>query len=700
MEESRHEAEFPSALLDWAGHRAGGVRKIFYTSSGRPSGFVIRTGLIKKLEEWAKAISSNVEGVPKTLLLVGGPGNGKTESVEYAVKSLDEQLGIAGKLISNLTSQFVDLSDHPPPRLARVNLAELTNGKFNFDVAIVQDASVSDLQKPYLNPAELLLEDLEELKNSTRDCVYIACVNRGILDDSLIAAIDDGRTYTKELLESVVKSVGMAPEAPSCWPLADFPTVAVWPMDIETLITRGSDGDDSPFEQLLAIATASGKWPILGTCPAGEKCPYCRSRNQLSVEPHRTALIKILRWYELATGKRWSFRDLFTLSSYLLAGVTESGAFTPCEWAKRLQDMSSSPSAKPESLKLSAPFILVSAQYQHALFGRWPKFGVKSLKQAISDLKIQDPAVNATLKGFYHFLNNNNKQSIPLTLESQLSILCETLDPALAGSELVVDLSAKTSMPLNDIDVRFSQSVGEGLRFIKKYQCLTTLEIDLLTRLDAVDQKLSEQDITASRPAVAAMVQSLIRDFACRLVRRSLGVRCAVVRDKNFLESYEKVVDGNQALLSEAARQLEGYLNDKDKFEVVLNKTFGEPLPPASRRAVLVTAKQKVRPYEQAETGRPKPAIRFLRVGSYDHKHPIPLTYELFKSVRELRSGMMPASLPRSVVALLDTTKAKLAGQIVRDEDQLDGSHIHIGTRSDVIVRDLQAFIVHQEGDL
>ena len=705
MEQITQDPTFPSALLDWAGHRAGGVRKIFYTSSGRPSGAVIRTGLIKKLEEWTKVIASNRKNAPNILLLVGGPGNGKTESVEFTVKSLDAELGLGGKLVNDLTSQFLDIGDNPSPRLARVDLALLTNGKLDFDIAIVQDASVSDQKTPNLIPAELLLKDLEDLEKSTRNCVYIACVNRGILDDALIAAIEGKRTYAKDLLECVVKSVGMGPESPSCWPLSDFPTIAVWPMDIESLITKGEDGENSPFEQLLLIATAAEKWPELGTCLAGEKCPYCRSRKQLSDDSNKASLLRILRWYELASGKRWSFRDLFTLTSYLLAGVTESGALAaayggPCGWAKHVKDMSSSPAVKQESLKLSAPFILVSAQYQHALFGRWPKLGVKGLRQAISDLKITDPDVNATLKGFYHFLNNNSKLSIPLTLESQLSSLCEILDPALAGPELMVDLSAKTSVPLRDIDARFSQSVGEGLRFIQKFQCLTPLEIDLLKRLDAVDQKLSEQDVAASRPGVAAWVQSLIRDFSCRLIRRSLGVRCAVVRDGKFLESYEKVVDGDLSLLSEAAKQLESYLNDNEKFEVVLNKTFGEPPPPISRRAILITAKQKVKPYVQIAAGRPKPAIRFLRVGSQEYQHPIPLTYELFKSVREMRAGMMPASLPRSVVALLDTTKAKLAGHIVRDEEQLDGSHIHIGSRSETIVRELQTFIVYQEGGL
>ena len=58
---------------------------------------------------------------------------------------------------------------------------------------------------------------------------------------------------------------------------------------------------------------------------------------------------------------------------------------------------------------------------------------------------------------------------------------------------------------------------------------------------------------------------------------------------------------------------------------------------------------------------------------------------------------MVSASLPRSVVALLDTTRAGLAGSIVRDEDALEGAEIRIGFRDEVVVRTLGNFSIRQE---
>ena len=116
-----------------------------------------------------------------------------------------------------------------------------------------------------------------------------------------------------------------------------------------------------------------------------------------------------------------------------------------------------------------------------------------------------------------------------------------------------------------------------------------------------------------------------------------------------------------------------------------------------SRRVVLTTAKQRVRPHKRENALRPVSDTRFLDVGTGASAQSIPLTFDLFSSVRELQSGMLSASLPRTVVALLDTTRARLAGRIVRDEEQLDGAEVRIGVRNEVIVRELGKFLLKED---
>ena len=644
---------FPSGLLDWAGHRVGGVKRLFHLASGRPSGRVIDTPLLHRLTEWSQALARADGATPRVILLVGGPGNGKTEAVEHSVAALDHAFRVEGSLLRSAAEQFASAGAH---RLVTLDVIGRKNSAIR-EVAIVQDASGGAGAKG--SPPAELVSDLERFVLRESNSIYLACVNRGVLDDALMYATDHAHNEAAQLVERIIKSVDISPGAPACWPLEGYPSVGVWPMDVESLIEAAAGGP-SPAQQLLELATDESRWPSV-PCVAGDRCPFCSSRKQLSNGPHKDSLLSILRWYELTTGKRWTFRDLFSLFSYLLAGAPSgesSQPADPCQWAAELIELSTRTSGKSESLRLAAPYLLATSQYQHALFSLWPRNVLRALREDIRDLRLES---HPALMGFYHFLAVRRRASLPATLEAQLNTLCTVLDPAVADPDLETAVSAQTTITLRDLNMRFSQSVSEGLRYIRKYQCLTPLEIDVLQRLDEADRALSESDVVNRRPATAERVQLLLRDFSCRFVRRSVGARSAVVRDTQTVADFHRVVDGEATLLHTAAKQVEGLLNEKEHFVVVLNTTFGEPLPPEQRRATLVTEKQKVKPWPTTATDRPRSPIRFLSIGSGDTVQSIPLTFELFRSVRELRQGMMPASLPRAVVALLDTTRAKLA---------------------------------------
>src|SRR5690606_3863297 len=81
---------YPVGLLDWAGHRRGGVKKPFDNTSGRPNGVVIHTRLTRKIDEWILNLNKNS---PRIILLIGGPGNGKTDALEYLITKIDSEFG-------------------------------------------------------------------------------------------------------------------------------------------------------------------------------------------------------------------------------------------------------------------------------------------------------------------------------------------------------------------------------------------------------------------------------------------------------------------------------------------------------------------------------------------------------------------------------------------------------------------------------
>ena len=251
---------------------------------------------------------------------------------------------------------------------------------------------------------------------------------------------------------------------------------------------------------------------------------------------------------------------------------------------------------------------------------------------------------------------------------------------------------------LRDVDIRFSRSIHEGVEFIRKHQALSPMELDLLKKLAKSDELLSLPEVRRKRPTTASRVQQILRDFAGRLVRRSICVRSAIVPDALILETFQSVVeDTNQHRLYEVADQVERLLNNGADFEVSLTTTFGQPLPPSQRQATLVVPSQHVGVPSLRSSGRPQSPICFLEVGSGASAQSIALTYDLFKSVKELERGLSPASLPRTVVALLDATRARLAGPIVRDLEILRRAKIRIGAAGTVISKSWDGFVSRTE---
>ena len=555
----------------------------------------------------------------------------------------------------------------------------------------------------------LLLEELSIAQSGPTDEIYLCCVNRGVLDDALIYAIERNLPEQKMLLEAVTRAVSLSSAAPSCWPLKGYPNVAIWPMDAESLFVVPYGCDTAPSTSLLKHSTDAAMWPVLGACAAGMSCPFCNSRALLDNNDGRIAFEKILRWHELGSGKRWTFRDFFSLVSYLLAGHHDDAGehvSDPCGWAARLAEVDSSTSSnvKLANIQLTAIFKLATSSYQHAIFHLWDANVAKTLRQDIKDLSLKslsggpDSEAIRTILGLQAFLQERTAPYLPATIANSLDDLAELLDPSIASPSINVPVSSKKIIKLGDLDARFSRSVEIGVAFVKKFQFLLPHEVTLLNRLAKADQLLSVHEVRRKKPTAATRIQRIIRDFSCRFVRRSLCVRSGAVSDREILEDFEKVVDDPAGRnLHAVAQRVTVMLNSKNGFEVSLTTTFGQPLPPKQRQSILLVQAQPVKSLVLNTEGRPKSPICFLQFGSGSTAQPVALTYDLFKAIKDLDRGLSPASLPPAVVALLDMTKARLSGAIVRSPDLLEDAVILVGSEDIEISKGYDGFIAIQK---
>ncbi len=674
------ESLYPAGLLQWAGHRKGGVKKPFKPETGRPLGEQIITPLVLRLNEWVQKIvhSDKRQSIPRAILLVGGPGNGKTDAVESCIEQFDKQLAANGKLINKFASLFNVDEGSLPPRKASVDVSDFWRdypASLEPTIELVQDATEKDLMANDSSPEKVLLSELVEILNDGNKGIYICCVNRGILANASTLAHVSGDDKVIQFLDKIVASVSSGVDSPGCWPLNGFSQFAIWPMDVESLVDSSVTRDGKTVaHQILEVALDEKKW--VEPCSSGSRCPFCQNRKLLDKPETINNLVNILHYYELATCKRWTFRDIFSLIPHILIGDSsefESGSksYTPCEWAANQLEMSKDVSSD-DIASARAPYLLASKLYYHRLFPRWPRLDSKEHRKAKRKVlpKNCPQYFDLNFKNGYqlakkHYRNlaaqrHGSKSSIGNILYGAFS---EYLDPAIiSGSEILFKRDT-TNISANDIEERFSLSVSVGLKYVSSQ--IEPIERDLIDKLKQADDALSESNYKRVDSKNARLLQTSVRQYCARLVKRSIGVRKGVCHDFHIFKSYANV-SANPDAFKNIRKQLSKLLQHKNTFKAQLATTFGQPVAQRDRNISLITKQIKIKQLNYTNSAnRPVSTLPYLLV----QESRVPITFPLFKALNDVSAGLQEASLPEEIFALLDGVKAVVSGQIVRDKD-------------------------------
>ena len=266
------------------------------------------------MDEWANSIAQ-YQATPRIVFLVGGPGNGKTDAVESAVNSLDQAFRLNGALVEAAREKYHASENSIPPRKVDIDLTVFgASSKYN-SLSIVQDATETDPQVA-ISCEQLLLSDLHTSVNDDAS-IYLCCVNRGILAQAARLEDQDKQDELR-LLAAISDAVTSKPVPVSCWPLSKNSDVAAWPMDAESLVKPTENSVERIANQILDEVLLESNWKE--PCELDSMCPYCQNRKALSNQRARNSFTELLYFYELRSGQRWTFRDLFSLISYILIG--------------------------------------------------------------------------------------------------------------------------------------------------------------------------------------------------------------------------------------------------------------------------------------------------------------------------------------------------------------------------------------------
>lgn len=369
--------DWTKVLLSWHGHDRGGVHVPFQNINPLGSAPII-TGLIHRLRKLAVDIAAGEIDTPRWLFLIGGPGNGKSETVQDFLATLDRELQMEGELVNHLVRAF---SPQPLiPRRIEVIPSEIhDSGEFEVKIKrliIVQDATATN--EALGNSAKQLVDDILDLLTSAELPIplFIACANRGLLARALKEArLSQAGEEVTSIIEELIKASSLGVETltndrdrPSCWPLNLWPKVACWPLDLESLLVS-SNGTPSPIEQIVSFAVEASNWePYCKDCYSRDVCPFVQNAIWLRDDTTRNNLLRILRRGELLLGQRWNFRDAYSLLAEIIVGQwTDFGSHGhPCLWVHDQADKLKSNLGFDDAIQAS--LTLFQRLYPHAMF--------------------------------------------------------------------------------------------------------------------------------------------------------------------------------------------------------------------------------------------------------------------------------------------------------------------------------------------
>ncbi len=666
-------------LLSWHGHAAGGVH-VPFQARDNPLGQVIETGLIKKLRDLAAEIASNNASRPRWVFLVGGPGNGKSETVQDFLAELDRRLGLNGVLVRELTRRFT--GPGLLPRKVEVTSADLgaVAGEFSSKVGrlmVVQDATATESAQG--NAASELANDLADLLTSPSNHpmpVFVACANRGLLARAMNEAYRDfGKdNEVTRLLANVIQASSLGSDTLSglkpCWPLEADGRFACWPLDVESLLASGPNA--APLDLILSRAVEISQWESAGRCQdctSRELCPFRQSAEWLREGATREKLLVLLRRGELARGQRWNFRDAFSLVAELLVGQWSDfePSTHPCDWVHR--KCAEATTVPPVA---SSVLALAMQLYPQAMF----RAGYLQ-QAAIAFLQGRNPAFQAQpLTGMLvSSIATMGERASTKPIRETLLRDYRRLDPA-------ISTPPEPSHPLRMVEDAFCQSVEQGRGSMQQVSASRAEEL-LLGLLEKAEQ---EWDLLGRESASAAAAVCLIRKVAGIVAKRSMGIRAGFHALDDFLSKYEACLR-DRTLLAEVSVALQPLLGDRDsRFNLleVLGQPTAEKQPLVGLQGTPPGIRALPAPVQTASTpGHDMPCIAVT-----EPAYRIPLTFDFYMALQLRKNGCAGSSLPASVRAALDRVRHRYAGELCRLEDRfVDGrTSIVLGTGQKISV--------------
>ncbi len=626
--------KFPDLLIEWGANKKSAVRIPFDSNSGRPIKDTIKNKLIETIDSWV----DNPERI-SNILLIGGPGNGKTDALEYIIMSLIDKYSLDKTLVLNSLNEQITQNK-------RKLIVEVNKPDFPFvKIVAIPEASTGAAG---MNKENALADDFINYL-SDPSVLYISCINRGVLEDLKFLAEHKNINFISELISSISSSIrGKGLET---WPLVNNDKIGVWFMDIDSMFLDFSN-QQSPASQIMSKLCIKEQWDWYENFPIFmNSCPFYSNFISISDTEIQNKLNTIFYYFELISESKMNFRNYFSFISSLFAsnnGISEN----PVKFSIDNLNIQNSTIPKERDY-IKSTLMLMLSSYQLRLFREWEEtFG-----QIINSAKDLDIGL---LNNLVYALRDKDVKSFVFSFQSEyekrfVKQLTEALDPFYSESSEIVFITEC-----------FSLSMADGVKSIEN--TLSLSEKKFFHYLILLEEELKKQQEIDDNNNKIIIVIGVLRVFGAKLASRLVGTKNGHFKNGNIVSEYSQVLEDFQKNKKSLSRRFKKITESKLAYPI---HSFGQPKLNTKESVMIEISSSSAFNLKENNIDFKRSSYKRLYFEN-DNGFVIPLGYNLFKALKEMEDKLDINSIDSNVISLIERMESLMYAESLKKSENFE----------------------------
>lgn len=631
---------YPFAFKKWYSSNLGGVRLPMNNKTGRPMGDQIIEGKIHSLIKEMIVDFKSKQG--KFLcVLVGGPGNGKTDLMEFTSEiffntfNIDQNIGKA-----ELQKEF------------KINNRKASFKYGDFTLNLIQDASQRELNDQ--NPVASLFNDFEELDNS-KNALTLICINRGVLESVFSSSKNSNENISKHnnLIQKIhsCNNIQSIINDTKIWgdTISDI-NLYTWSMDYDTLFFDEETINNNLIQSIISKSNCLDNFS-----KPHEFSPLNIAYNFLSNKEQIFNLSKLLRSYEIINGKRFTYREIFSLIAHLFYHSKEQS-----EKFKKIIDEYNSVSIQDSINRFNLIFQLYKYTPNYRLFN----YFIEPQKE-LQDISIKPYIKDAAeLKDFFKILSKvpSNNSEIPVFIKSKA---CKIFDPLYYDDNFFSfnnDSGEKLNLKYFLDSVLYNQEIK-----INNYtRILNPIEIELIKIIEQIKSEkcinIDPDNFNTTQLNGIDTFKTYLNNLLTGLFKRALFVSDYYIKDSKLINEYLDLINKNN---SPFINILEESITVNYKIENSLTTKIGQTSNELTNNVIEKNRITRISSVRKPKNVMPKSdqiifEYEYSTNGDNSKKY-IVITFNLFKSIKKNSENIFPACLDKNYLMWKELKKIELS---------------------------------------